>query len=386
MAKVALPERSGRPVERGRPVNCTYTSGARIAAAGGCDKPSTRRRDARCRAEGGGSGDVGVGTPANEVEQLALLHACLAAAVQPENPVALVAALRSELFGVSDPALYDFKKSGGRFDFNSEIRERISGGMDAGDAERISGAFERLRKYASLIHRMPPVAAAEIVAADLGLFQLAATESGGNLFVGSMAKALELMRAARSDRWSAAGLVEFLAGIIDREDRTDAYDGVPARPDERSAVRVMNLHKAKGLEASVVFLAGPAGDRPREPEMHVDRGGGRIAGYVVIRGEQPRQGPAPTIAMPPDWPRLSRIETQFAEAEEHRLRYVAATRAGAQLVISQRENYKNENFWTFFEKFTGDSEPLPDPGEQKAPTSGKITLDESEYRRRLKKS
>ena len=56
---------------------------------------------------------VSGGTALNELQELYLLYTCLRAVVRPDDPVALVATLRSELFGISDPALYSFRQAGG---------------------------------------------------------------------------------------------------------------------------------------------------------------------------------------------------------------------------------------------------------------------------------
>ena len=63
--------------------------------------------------------------------------------------------------------------------------------------------------------------------------------------------------------------------------------GDPApRAGKRDVVRVMNLHKAKGLEADVVFLADPT----QRVEVHVDvriarRGGGTGHLTIVRKGD-----------------------------------------------------------------------------------------------------
>ena len=56
---------------------------------------------------------VSGGSALNEVDELKLLHVCVRALARPDDPVALVAALRSELFGISDAALFSFKQAGG---------------------------------------------------------------------------------------------------------------------------------------------------------------------------------------------------------------------------------------------------------------------------------
>lgn len=55
---------------------------------------------------------------------------------------------------------------------------------------------------------------------------------------------------------------------------------------EQDAVRIMNLHKAKGLEAPVVLLACPCGESDHDATEHVDRMGIPLADTSVSRGEE----------------------------------------------------------------------------------------------------
>ena len=57
------------------------------------------------------------GTALNELAELQMLARLVGAVIHPEDPVRLVAALRSELFGVSDAALYAFRAAGGEFNY-----------------------------------------------------------------------------------------------------------------------------------------------------------------------------------------------------------------------------------------------------------------------------
>ena len=75
--------------------------------------------------------EVTGGSAVDDVPELALLHTALHAALRPDDPVALVAALRGELFGVSDTTLYVFKRAKGRFSFQAPLPV----GLDAADAE-----------------------------------------------------------------------------------------------------------------------------------------------------------------------------------------------------------------------------------------------------------
>ena len=89
------------------------------------------------------------------------------------QPVALVALLRSELFGISDTALFAFKAAGGRFSFHTKIPEELPSEA----AEPLADAFARLQRYDLWLKTLPPVAAVERIVADLGLVASAAART-----------------------------------------------------------------------------------------------------------------------------------------------------------------------------------------------------------------
>jgi ATP-dependent helicase/nuclease subunit A len=304
------------------------------------------------------------GSALNEVGELWLLCRCLEAAVHPDDPVALVAALRSPLFGVSDATLYAFRRAGGVFSYRAEVPAGL-GGEAAGILE---DAFTRLRRYAAWLARLPAVAAVDKIVSDLGLMVLASIGPGGDGRAGGLGKAVELLRAAQQEMWTSAQLVEFLGRLVDRE---ELYDGISARSEERPEVRIMNLHKVKGLEAPVVFLAEPAGEADRPVPLHVDRSGPRILGYTAVTGE--RRGAlaaSACLAQPPGWDQLEEKERRFLAAEALRLRYVAATRAGSALVVSQRAKGNKASGWKYFAEHLAIAPELPDPGSAAEPVPG----------------
>jgi len=59
-------------------------------------------------------------------------------------------------------------------------------------------------------------------------------------------------------------------------------ESLPLEPGRTDVVRLMNLHRAKGLEANVVFLADPGGSvRPRV-DVHVERSALKAQGWLRI--------------------------------------------------------------------------------------------------------
>ncbi len=312
------------------------------------------------------------GAALNEVVELRLLHVCLAAVVHPDDPVLLVAALRSELFGVSDAALYAFKQAGGRFSLHSDVPDDLA----EEHAEALSIALDRLGTYAKWVSTMPRIAAFDKILGDLGLLVRASTRDGGNVEAGSLAKALEILRAADGDAWNAAEVVGHLGDLVEA---TETYDGVSARPADRSMVRVMNLHKVKGLEAKVVFLACPYGENNHPPDKHIDRSGEKVVGYMTIaesNGYHPR-----TLAQPPGWEQLQAREAEFDRAEKLRLRYVAATRAGQALIVSRFDGKNTRNPWQHFDPYLDEDRILEDPGKQAAPSRKQVSITKSQVKK-----
>ena len=203
--------------------------------------------------------------------------------------------------------------------------------------------FEKLKLYARWLSESPPMVALESVLADTGLPALAAAR--GELSAGSLGKAVELLRAAQRELATAADRVSYLGELVERAER---HDGVSALGQRRPAVRLMNLHKVKGLQAPVVFLADPSGLSEHPVRLHVDRSAGQTRGYLALYGASEFPKSAPLLAHPPGWQQWEEREQRFHAAEENRLLYVAATRAARQLIVSLRGSHANENPWQLF--------------------------------------
>jgi ATP-dependent helicase/nuclease subunit A len=115
-------------------------------------------------------------------------------------------------------------------------------------------------------------------------------------------------------------------------------------PGKKDAVRLMNLHKAKGLEAPVVFLADPLREPTHDPDLHVDRTGKGMGFFVATqeKGEHKKE----IVGIPLEWDRYAETEQKYREAEEDRLLYVATTRAKQLLVISRYLDKTEKGAWS----------------------------------------
>lgn len=265
--------------------------------------------------------------------------------------MAIVAVLRGELFGFSDADLFAIRQADGRFNYRAAAPKL----GDSELAERYRDACDRLHQYATWLKRLPAAAAVERIVTDLGLIPRALTASGGNLRAGTLLKALQVLRASNALSYSLQDLLvrfeELLEGNLE-------CDALPAQPHREPVVRLMNLHKAKGLEASVVFLADPTGKYQHPIRLHIDRAGDATRGYLAIRTEDRSNR---LLACPADWEHWEQQEQKFGDAEQTRLMYVAGTRAGSSVVITQRVKGNNQNRWGFFGPHVATHPRLPEP-------------------------
>jgi len=302
--------------------------------------------------------EVTGGSVLNEMREVALLHMLTHAVLEPDNPVAVVAALRSEVFGISDRELYAHRRDGGRFDW----RTRAAGNLEE--------AFTRLRQYADWLATQPPMVALERIASEAGLFVLAAAQPEGNVAAGSLSKALELLRDFQTEVPTASRLVARLERWVSQKEK---HDGAPAAALSSSAARIMNLHKVKGLQGKVVFLAEPEGKWEPPVKLHVDRTGATVRGYLAFYNDETHPHPR-LLAAPWNWDELEKREKAFLDAEENRLFYVAATRAEEQLVISCREKCSTQSPWEPLYSFVKSAPELPDPGPQSPVVTTPVAL------------
>ncbi|MGH8639433.1 MAG: 3'-5' exonuclease, partial [Burkholderiales bacterium] len=100
-------------------------------------------------------------------------------------------------------------------------------------------------------------------------------------------------------------------------------------------VRIMNLHKAKGLEADVVFLADPCGGFDPRVDVHIARTGDEPEGWFQVVRKSEGSYASTVLGEHKDWAEHQETEKPFLDAEQDRLLYVAATRARKMLVVSR---------------------------------------------------
>jgi ATP-dependent helicase/nuclease subunit A len=320
-----------------------------------------------------------------EVETLTTLLRALA---DPQDAVALIAVLRGPLFGISDRELFAYKQSGGwfslyadrdvRFPPSREVSADHRSLGDGGQLEEsandnpltrpesssamaedcVRAALIALYQYHRWTRLLPASAALERILEHTGYLALAATTPGG-VEAGDLLHAIDRVRHVVEDGASLSDAADMLE---DDSDESSEVESLPLEPGKSDVVRIMNLHKAKGLEADVVFLADPCGGFDPKVDVHIARTGDHPEGWLQVVRKSEKGYPTTVLGEHKDWAVHQETEKPFLDAEQDRLLYVAATRAKKALVISRWTGKQSRGVaWGALEAFLGNAQELPIP-------------------------
>ena len=245
---------------------------------------------------------------------------CLRAVDDPSDGPAVYGALHSTFFGFTDDDLFLFWAAGGRFDLFAA--DQPAAHADVADALRVLRELHELRPAGE-----PHELVAELVRRTRATDLLAATGSGGAQAIANLEKLVERARAFAGA--GGGGLGSFLAWAAEAGDAAGEQESQV--DDEGDVVRLLTIHKAKGLEFPIVVLYGGArsGRGGGGGEPIVDRAGRQVA--VRLRVALPGS-PAQTLE-PQSYAALAEREKRMSESELRRLLYVATTRARDHLVV-----------------------------------------------------
>ena len=292
---------------------------------------------------------------APEVQDIAALLDVL---VSPTHDLSLARALKSPLFGLDDAALVALAlasrqaREDGRPAPWFELLQK-----EDGLPPDLQGLSARLLRWKGWLDRLPPHDALDAIYHDGDVLARFAAAAPAALRETVLANLRALLGAAlQVDGARYATPYAFVRAL-----KAGGIQG-PALADAR-AVRLLTVHGAKGLEASLVVMLDSDGAPPRAETM----------GVVV---EWPGEAPAPWrfafIASesrpPPCSAEALEVEKTARQREELNALYVAMTRARLRLVLSSVEPHiaSEASWWQRLQPLCAPIEAPPAP----LPTSG----------------
>ncbi len=250
----------------------------------------------------------------------------LRALADPGDTVAVVAALRGPGFGCSDNELlaYALAAPRPRFDLAARPADPATS-PDPAAAARTAVAIDRFRALAASCRGLPLADLVQRAIDELGLLAFYRLLWRGEQRVANLDKAVD--QARRFEELGRSSLQAFVRWLGARGEGEYDEGDAPAIERSDSAIRVLTVHKAKGLEFPVVLLGGMVGQSGGGPSDRLkiarDRSGERPGRVEARVGRGVTRGFEAAL----------KSEEEREKAERQRLLYVAVTRARDLLVL-----------------------------------------------------
>lgn len=278
--------------------------------------------------------------------EIETLRAALAAIEWPDDELSVFATLRGALFAIGDEELLEY-----RHQFNHFHPFRIHEEVPA-SCVPIIGALKLLQALHRSRNHVPVATTISTLLEATRAHVRFALEHGGEQVLANVLHVAELAR-----RYEAEGGISFRGFIEElREQAEDGQAGeAPILEEGSDGVRLMTVHKAKGLEFPVVILADMTAKlRAASASRYIDSDRGMCA--IRLAGCSPFD----LIQHEPE-------ELARDEAEGVRLTYVAATRARDLLVVPAVGDEEREGW---IEPMNRAIYPAAETKREPAPASG----------------
>ncbi len=244
----------------------------------------------------------------------------------PSDRVALVSALRSSFFGVSDRDIVSYALTGGALSLGPGDPEKPGG-------DSLAPALDVLSRLHRARTRISVGALLEQLYDDCRILAALTGTRRGESRIGNLEKVVTLARQSTDlGALTVRGFVRLLEERI--ASAREEPDLPTTRPGDPATIRILSIHKAKGLEAPIVALYDSADEMKPRAETIPLWDEGRIA--VGFRAG----------CQPPRWDELKTREEARGWAEGRRLLYVACTRARDFLIVPVPPgDARVGNFW-----------------------------------------
>jgi len=245
---------------------------------------------------------------------------CLKVLERQTDALALVGTLRSSLFGLSDEVIFLMSRAGS---LDAALAEPSAvEGLSPHQREQVTRAAQVLGDLRERRSRMGLAQLVQDVIRRTGFDAVLLGQFMGQQKLANLEKLIDQARNFEAgSRFTLDDFIEYMDEFVRSEARESQR---AAEEEEENVVKLMSIHRAKGLEFPVVFLADMSRrDLPGREDLVLD----------------PELGPA--LKAPSDDPRedgplfsyLKREAKARDAAEDLRLLYVALTRARDRLFL-----------------------------------------------------
>ncbi len=246
----------------------------------------------------------------------------LSAVQSSADEIALAGVLRSPIFGLTDETLFWLARENGSLEGAFTLEVKWPKTIDASQLEHAKQAACILAELRQFKDRLPITDLIRRVLDLTGYDAALAAEFLGERKLANLEKLIEMARVF--DRSTTLGLADFIVQLREFVVNEPKESLAATHPENTNVVKLMSIHKSKGLEFPVVVVPDlerrPNSDSTQvafDPELGPladagPGGSGVTSGLMMHRAAQ----------------------TRAAEEESTRLFYVATTRAADYLILS----------------------------------------------------
>lgn len=243
----------------------------------------------------------------------------------PHQDISLAAVLRSPIVGLSGEELAQVRISGTKGNYFEAVRSFCE--INSGDlADKLEHFLENLNAWRTMARRGSLSDLIWQVFRETGYYEFVAGMPGGRQRQANLRALYD--RARQYETTSFRGLFRFLRFVERMRERGSDLGTARSLGEQEDVVRIMTIHKSKGLEYPVVFVANlnkqfNFSDSRGQYMLHKELGFGTK--YI----DPKRRISYPTIVMQA----MKRKSEMEMLAEEMRVLYVALTRSREKLFL-----------------------------------------------------
>lgn len=301
-----------------------------------------------------------------EAVEVAVMLSLLQVIDNPLQDIPLVAVLRSPIVGLKGEELAQIRlcqQQGSFFEALKTFLEQGETGKLQGEQlelwAKLAGFYERLKAWRTRARQGALSSLIWQIYRETGYYDFVGSMAGGKQRQANLQALYD--RARQYEQTSFRGLFRFLRFIEKMRERGGDLGSARALGEQEDVVRLMTIHKSKGLEFPVVFLAGLGKqfnlkDLSKTFLLHKELG----LGTKYVDPEQ-----RISFATLPQLAIQRRLSLEHL-AEEMRILYVALTRAREKLYLVGTVNQLEKRVEGWLSQIVEDSWLLPDYERSKA--------------------
>ncbi len=257
-------------------------------------------------------------------EEIEAIRNAISAIERPDDELAVFATLRGPLFALTDAQLLAYRAAHkDLYPFRKPLDDLPEASAEVAAALAVLRGLHRGRNRRPIADTIGRLLAATRAHAGF------ANWSTGEQALANVARLMDMAR--RSERSGLISFRAFVDWLVDQAETGEASDA-PIIEEGLDGVRIMTVHKAKGLEFPVVILADMTANAARDASRWSDPESGLCV--MMLAG-----------CSPPELVEHAEEEKQRDVEEAARVLYVAATRARDLLVVSAVGDLRYDDRW-----------------------------------------